>query len=119
MSHRLNTPGWRSVSAHSDCIQPLYGRISDLLGRRVGEFEKATTNFALVSSILLFALGSLLCGAARVCNFPDDCPFVVMFSRDLRWLIDSRALSGVGEGGIASFVWVITTEIVEVPKREK
>ena len=86
MSHRLNIPGWRSVSAYSDCIQPLYGRISDFLGRKVGEFDlgkKATSNFALVSSILLFALGSLLCGAARVRNFPDDCPFVVMFSRDL------------------------------------
>jgi MFS family permease len=81
MSHRLDTPGWRSVSAHLHCIQPLYGRISDL-GRKVGEFDlrkKATTYFALVSSILLFALGSLLCGAARVHNFPDDFPFVVMF----------------------------------------
>ncbi|KAI0296149.1 major facilitator superfamily domain-containing protein [Russula brevipes] len=38
--------------------QPLYGRISDLTGRK----------FVLFASILVFALGSLLCGAARVRN---------------------------------------------------
>ncbi|KAH9980869.1 major facilitator superfamily domain-containing protein [Lactifluus volemus] len=73
--------------------QPLYGRLSDLLGRKS----------VLFSSIVLFGLGSLLCGAAR----------------DLQWLIAARALSGVGGGGIVSSVWVITTEIVEVPKRAK
>ncbi|KAI0257095.1 major facilitator superfamily domain-containing protein [Lactifluus subvellereus] len=73
--------------------QPLYGKISELVGRK----------YVLFSSIFLFALGSLLCGAAR----------------DLNWLIAARALSGVGGGGIVSSVWVITTEIVEVPKRAK
>ncbi|KAH9003979.1 amino acid permease ScVBA-like protein [Lactarius hatsudake] len=71
--------------------QPLYGRISDLTGRKC----------VLFSSILVFALGSLLCGAAR----------------DIKWLIAARALSGVGGGGIVSSVWVITSEIVEVQNR--
>ncbi|KAH9982941.1 major facilitator superfamily domain-containing protein [Lactifluus volemus] len=73
--------------------QPLYGKISDLVGRKC----------VLFSSILLFSLGSLLCGVAQ----------------DLKWLIAARALSGIGGGGIVSSVWVITAEIVEVHKRAK
>ncbi|KAI0308250.1 major facilitator superfamily domain-containing protein [Multifurca ochricompacta] len=73
--------------------QPLYGRISDLVGRK----------FVLFSSILVFAVGSLLCGAAR----------------DLKWLIAARALSGIGGGGIVSSVWVITSEIVDIRDRAK
>lgn len=73
--------------------QPLYGRISDLLGRKC----------VLFASILIFALGSLLCGTAR----------------DLKWLISARALSGVGGGGIVNSVWVITSELVEIPNRAK
>lgn len=34
-------------------------------------------------------------------------------------LIASRALAGVGGGGIVSSVWVITSEIVEVRNRAK
>ena len=73
----------------------------------------------LFSSILVFALGSLLCGAARVRNFFEDRLLVVMFSQDLKWLIGARALSGVGGGGIVSSVWVITSELVEVRNRAK
>ncbi|KAI9509061.1 MFS general substrate transporter [Russula earlei] len=73
--------------------QPLYGRISDLTGRKC----------VLFSSIVVFALGSLLCGVAR----------------DLNWLISARALSGIGGGGIVSSVWVITSELVEVRNRAK
>jgi MFS family permease len=42
-----------------------------------------------------------------------------MFSQDLNWLIAARALAGVGGGGIVSSVWVITSELVEIPKRAK
>lgn len=44
---------------------------------------------------------------------------VVMFSKDLKWLIAARALSGIGGGGIVSSVWVITSELVDVSKRAK
>ncbi|KAI0050719.1 amino acid permease ScVBA-like protein [Auriscalpium vulgare] len=71
--------------------QPLYGRISNLIGRKI----------VLFSSIFVFALGSLLCGAAR----------------SMTWLIVCRGLSGVGGGGIVSSVWVITAEIVDVRRR--
>lgn len=42
-----------------------------------------------------------------------------MFSQDLKWLISARALSGVGGGGIVNSVWVITSELVEIPNRAK
>jgi MFS family permease len=74
----------------------------------------------LFTSILIFALGSLLCGAAQVCDFLKITrPLVVMFSQDLNWLISARALSGVGGGGIVNSVWVITSELVEIPNRAK
>ncbi|KAF8807249.1 MFS general substrate transporter [Phlegmacium glaucopus] len=72
-------------------FQPLYGRVSDLVGRKN----------VLYSSIAIFALGSALCGAARSIN----------------WLIAARALAGIGGGGIVSAVWVITAEIVEFKQR--
>lgn len=37
--------------------------------------------------------------------------------QSITWLILSRALSGVGGGGIVSSVWTITSEIVPVHKR--
>ncbi|KII93380.1 hypothetical protein PLICRDRAFT_171143 [Plicaturopsis crispa FD-325 SS-3] len=74
-------------------FQPLYGKISDLVGR--------TT--VLYGSMAIFAAGSLLCGAAQT----------------ITWLIIARAVAGIGGGGIVSSVWVITSEIVEVQSRAK
>ncbi|KAJ8596466.1 amino acid permease ScVBA-like protein [Rhizopogon salebrosus TDB-379] len=73
--------------------QPLYGRLSDLVGRKN----------VLYASMLIFALGSLLCGAAKT----------------IMSLIISRGLAGLGGGGIVSSVWVITSEIVEPKNRAK
>lgn len=72
-------------------FQPLYARISDLTGRKT----------ILFSGILIFAIGSVLCGCAQ----------------SIKWLIAARALAGIGGGGIVSAVWVITSEIVEVRRR--
>ncbi|EIN13632.1 MFS general substrate transporter [Punctularia strigosozonata HHB-11173 SS5] len=74
-------------------FQPLYGRISDLVGRKA----------VLYTSMLIFALGSALCGSAQ----------------SISWLIAARALAGVGGGGIVSAVWVITAEIVAPAQRAK
>ncbi|KAF9073817.1 major facilitator superfamily domain-containing protein [Rhodocollybia butyracea] len=74
-------------------FQPLYGKISDLVGRMN----------LLYASIAIFALGSLLCG----------------ISQSINMLIASRALAGIGGGGIVSCVWVITTEIVQSRHRAK
>lgn len=73
--------------------QPLYGRLSDLVGRKN----------VLYVSMLIFALGSLLCGAAK----------------SMMSLIIFRGLAGLGGGGIVSSVWVITSEIVEPQNRAK
>lgn len=74
-------------------FQPLYGRLSDLIGRKT----------ILLFSMAIFAFGSLLCGVAQ----------------NVIWLISARALAGIGGGGIVSSVWVITSEIVEVASRPK
>ncbi|KAF8887970.1 major facilitator superfamily domain-containing protein [Gymnopilus junonius] len=74
-------------------FQPLYGRVSDLMGRKN----------VLYSSMAVFAIGSALCGAAKSIN----------------WLIAARALAGIGGGGIVSAVWVITAEVVEIRQRAK
>ncbi|KAI0322301.1 major facilitator superfamily domain-containing protein [Amylostereum chailletii] len=82
--------------------QPLYGRISDLVGRKS----------VLFTSIVIFAIGSLLCGAAQA-----SLHFYACRRPNITWLIVARGISGVGGGGIVSCVWVITSEIVEVRKR--
>ncbi|KAF8559339.1 MFS general substrate transporter [Imleria badia] len=74
-------------------FQPLYGKISELVGRKN----------VLYTSMMIFALGSLLCGAAK----------------SIMGLILARALAGIGGGGIVSSVWVITSEIVEPKSRAK
>ncbi|KAF8624801.1 hypothetical protein AX15_005690 [Amanita polypyramis BW_CC] len=74
-------------------FQPLYGRVSDLVGRKV----------VLFASIAIFALGSLLCGMAK----------------NIIWLISARALAGIGGGGIVNSVWVVTSEIVDIENRAK
>ncbi|EKM60834.1 uncharacterized protein PHACADRAFT_83878, partial [Phanerochaete carnosa HHB-10118-sp] len=74
-------------------FQPLYGKISDLLGRKT----------VLYSSMVVFVTGSILCGG----------------SQSMLWLIIARALAGIGGGGIVSLVWTITSEIVEERSRAK
>ncbi|KAF8922281.1 major facilitator superfamily domain-containing protein [Mucidula mucida] len=79
-------------------FQPLYGRISDLVGRKV----------LLFSSVAIFGLGSLLCGVSNV-----------TYEQCITRLIISRAIAGVGGGGIVSSVWVMTSEIVPISSRPK
>ncbi|KAL4068288.1 major facilitator superfamily domain-containing protein [Scleroderma yunnanense] len=74
-------------------FQPLYGMLSDLVGRKN----------VLYASMFIFATGSLLCGAAV----------------SIKNLILARALAGIGGGGIVSTVWVLTSEIVEPKSRPK
>ncbi|KLO20499.1 MFS general substrate transporter [Schizopora paradoxa] len=74
-------------------FQPLYGRFSDLLGRKI----------ILYCSTTIFLLGSLLCGVAP--SYVSLCIF--------------RAISGAGAGGIVSSVWLITSELVEERNRAK
>ncbi|PCH33378.1 MFS general substrate transporter [Wolfiporia cocos MD-104 SS10] len=86
---------WVSVTymLTQTAFQPLYGKVSDLIGR--------TT--VLYGSIFIFAAGSALCGTAQ----------------SIQWLIIARAIGGIGGGGIVSSVWTITSEIVDAQNQAK
>jgi EmrB/QacA subfamily drug resistance transporter len=75
----------------STASTPLYGKISDIYGRRV------VFQFAIVT----FLIGSLLAGA----------------SQDMTQLIATRALQGLGAGGLMALTFVIIGDIV--PPRER
>ncbi|MGI9198997.1 MAG: MDR family MFS transporter [Candidatus Nanopelagicaceae bacterium] len=75
----------------STAATPLYGKISDLYGRRV-VFQFAT---------IVFLIGSALAGA----------------SQNMTQLIATRALQGLGAGGLMALTFVIIGDIV--PPRER
>ena len=75
----------------STASTPLYGKISDIYGRRV------VFQFAIVT----FLIGSFLAGA----------------SQDMTQLIATRALQGLGAGGLMALTFVIIGDIV--PPRER
>ena len=51
------------------------------------------------------------------CDTPCFNYVLLILSQSITWLILSRALSGVGGGGIVGSVWTITSEIVPVNRR--
>lgn len=73
--------------------QPLYGRMSDIVGRKP----------ILLFSIGCISVGGLLCG----------------FSQSALWLFLCRAISGVGGGGISSLVAIIVSDVVSLRSRGK
>ena len=75
----------------STASTPLYGKISDLYGRRV------VFQFAIVT----FLVGSVLAG----------------FSQNMAQLIGTRAIQGLGAGGLMALTFVIIGDIV--PPRER
>lgn len=75
----------------STASTPLYGKVSDLYGRRV------TFQFAIIT----FLVGSLLAG----------------LSQNMAQLIATRAIQGIGAGGLMALTFVIIGDIV--PPRER
>jgi len=73
-------------------LSPLYGKLSDILGRKP----------VLYGCILMFLIGSALCGAAQ----------------SMTWLIISRAVQGIG-GGIFQLVQITISDIVPLQERGK
>ncbi|CAA7271543.1 unnamed protein product [Cyclocybe aegerita] len=74
-------------------LSPLYGKLSDLIGRKG----------ILYTSIVVFLIGSALCGAAQ----------------SMTMLIVSRAVQGIGGGGIIQLVNIIISDIVSLQERGK
>jgi MFS family permease len=75
----------------STASTPLYGKISDIYGRRV------VFQFAIVT----FLIGSLLAGA----------------SQNMEQLIATRALQGIGAGGLMALTFVIIGDIISPRER--
>ena len=73
--------------------QPLYGRVSDITGRKP----------ILLFSVACILVGGLLCG----------------FAQTPIWLYVSRAISGIGGGGISSCVAIIVSDLVSLKSRGK
>lgn len=74
-------------------LAPLYGKLSDLIGRKP----------ILYSSIVIFLIGSALCGAAQ----------------NMNWLIVCRAVQGIGGGAIIQLVNITISDIVPLQQRGK
>ncbi|RBA21318.1 hypothetical protein FPRO05_07632 [Fusarium proliferatum] len=74
-------------------FQPLYGRISDITGRKP----------VLLFSMGCIVIGGLLCG----------------FARTPVWLYVCRTISGIGGGGISSSVAIIVSDLVSLRSRGK
>lgn len=74
-------------------FQVLYGRLSDIFGRKP----------ILFTCVGFLILGDLLCG----------------FAKTATWLYVCRALSGVGGGGISSLVQITVSDLVSLKDRGK
>ncbi|KAF7970050.1 hypothetical protein HWV62_25286 [Athelia sp. TMB] len=75
----------------STCFTPLYGKLSDILGRKPVFF----------AAIFLFLFGSAMCGAAQ--NFA--------------WLAICRGVQGVGGGGIIQLTQFTISDITPLESR--
>ncbi|KAK4031461.1 major facilitator superfamily domain-containing protein [Parachaetomium inaequale] len=88
-----NTASWLTTSylVTSTAFQPLYGRVSDIFGRRVCFFISTIT----------FALGCLGCGIAG----------------DIVLLNCMRALTGFGGGGLMTMATIVNSDMIPFRKR--
>ncbi|RIB13931.1 major facilitator superfamily domain-containing protein [Gigaspora rosea] len=74
-------------------FQPIYGKLSDIFGRKV----------TFLFAISIFEVGSLLCGLAS----------------NMVSMIIYRAIAGIGGGGIIGLVLIIISDIVSTKDRGK
>ncbi|KAJ3339288.1 GDP-L-fucose synthase [Gonapodya sp. JEL0774] len=77
----------------STALQPVYGKLSDIFGRRP----------ILFFCIFMFLLGSAMCGVSQTMDM----------------LIASRAIQGIGGGGLIALIMIIISEIVSMKERGK
>lgn len=88
-----NTASWLTTSylVTSTAFQPLYGRVSDIFGRRICFFLSTVT----------FALGCLGCAVAQ----------------DIITLNCMRALTGFGGGGLMTMATIVNSDMIPFRKR--
>ncbi|MDB5186385.1 MAG: transporter [Candidatus Saccharibacteria bacterium] len=93
--HGLNELSWVATSylLTSAVVTPLYGKISDLLGRKK----------VFLFAIIVFLIGSILCGAAQ----------------NMMQLVIFRAIQGIGAGGLMALVFTIVGDVVSPRERGK
>jgi MFS family permease len=93
--HGLSKYSWVATAylLTSAVSTPLYGKISDMFGRKK----------IFQSAIIIFLVGSALCGAAQSMN----------------QLIFFRGLQGIGAGGLMTLVFAIIGDIVPPRQRGK
>ncbi|KAH7908664.1 iron permease [Hygrophoropsis aurantiaca] len=94
--HNLNGTesfAWVSAAYTLACtsILPLSGKLADIFGRRE----------VMLTSLLSFALGSVLCATAK----------------SMTMLIAGRAIQGVGSGGIQSLTAIVISDLVTLKER--
>ncbi|CAK7204313.1 hypothetical protein SEUCBS139899_007068 [Sporothrix eucalyptigena] len=77
----------------STACQPLYGRLSDIFGRKL----------ILVICLTVFLIGAILSGV----------------SVNMAMLIVSRAIAGIGGGGIITIVNIVISDVVSLKDRGK
>ncbi|KAI1435501.1 major facilitator superfamily domain-containing protein [Xylaria sp. CBS 124048] len=89
----LNSSSWIATSYFLTLTtsQPLYGKLSDMFGRKA----------CLLSSYAVFAVGCLGCGLAR----------------DISELCFARAIAGIGGGGMNALVSILVTDLVSLRDR--
>ncbi|KAL2689645.1 hypothetical protein Neosp_003704 [[Neocosmospora] mangrovei] len=88
-----NTASWLTTSylVTSTAFQPLYGRVSDIFGRRLCFFISTIT----------FAVGCLGCGVAK----------------NVIFLNCMRALTGFGGGGLMTMATIVNSDMIPFRKR--
>ena len=93
--HGLNKLSWVATAylLTSAITPPIYGKISDLFGRKK----------IFQSAILIFLAGSVLCGV----------------SQSMNQLVAARALQGIGAGGLMSLVLAIVGDVIPPRQRGK
>ncbi|PVU87131.1 hypothetical protein BB559_006207 [Furculomyces boomerangus] len=91
----LSSISWVLVSnlLTSTAFQPLYGKLSDIFGRKQ----------SLLFTIIVFGVGSIISGCAN----------------NITTLIISRGITGIGAAGISVLIQIIISEIVTVRERGK
>ena len=91
--HALNSTSWIATAYFLTLttFQPLYGKFSDIFGRKP----------MLLIAYTIFGLGCLFCGLAR--TMPE--------------LIAARAFAGIGGGGMSTVVSILMSDIIPLRQR--